>query len=60
MYLLHKVHIREVSVTAWPDELHRICEERNIQVLRYPGWLRQLALQSAELRDHFVGEQIET
>ncbi len=34
MYLLHKAHIGEVSVTAWPDELQRICEERNIQVLR--------------------------
>jgi asparagine synthetase A len=33
MYLLHKAHIGEFSVTAWPDELHRICEERNIHVL---------------------------
>ncbi len=34
MYLLRKAHIGEVSVTVWPDELHRICEERNIFVLR--------------------------
>jgi aspartate--ammonia ligase len=34
MYLLGKAHIGEVSVTVWPDELHRICEERNIFVLR--------------------------
>jgi aspartate--ammonia ligase len=34
MYLLRKAHIGEVSVTVWPDELNRICEERNIHVLR--------------------------
>ena len=34
MYLLRKAHLGEVSVTIWPDELHRICEERNIHVLR--------------------------
>jgi aspartate--ammonia ligase len=34
MYLLRKAHIGEVSVTIWPDELIRICEERNIHVLR--------------------------
>ena len=34
MYLLRKAHIGEVSVTVWPDELHRICEEHNIHVLR--------------------------
>ena len=34
MYLLGKAHLGEVSVTIWPDELHRICEERNIFVLR--------------------------
>jgi len=34
MYLLRKAHIGEVSVTVWPDELHRISEERNIHVLR--------------------------
>ena len=34
MYLLRKAHLGEVSVTVWPDELHRICEERNIHVLR--------------------------
>ena len=34
MYLLRKAHLGEVSVSIWPDELHRICEERNIFVLR--------------------------
>jgi aspartate--ammonia ligase len=34
MYLLRKAHIGEVSVTVWPDDLNRICEERNIHVLR--------------------------
>ena len=34
MYLLRKAHLGEVSVTVWPDELVRICEERNIRVLR--------------------------
>jgi aspartate--ammonia ligase len=34
MYLLRKAHLGEVSVTVWPDELLRICEERNIHVLR--------------------------
>jgi aspartate--ammonia ligase len=34
MYLLRKAHLGEVSVTVWPDELIRICEERNIHVLR--------------------------
>lgn len=34
MYLVRKAHIGEVSVTAWSDELHRICEEPNIHVLR--------------------------
>jgi aspartate--ammonia ligase len=33
MYLLRKAHLGEVSVTIWPDELKRICEERNILVL---------------------------
>ena len=34
MYLLRKAHLGEVSVTVWPEQLHRICEERNIHVLR--------------------------
>jgi aspartate--ammonia ligase len=34
MYLLRKAHLGEVSVTIWPDQLHHICEERNIHVLR--------------------------
>jgi aspartate--ammonia ligase len=33
-YFLRKAHIGEVSVTIWPDELHEICEERNIYVLK--------------------------
>jgi aspartate--ammonia ligase len=33
MYLLHKAHLGEVSVTVWPDQLKRICAERNIHVL---------------------------
>jgi aspartate--ammonia ligase len=33
MYLLRKAHLGEVSVTIWPDELKRICAERNIHVL---------------------------
>jgi aspartate--ammonia ligase len=33
MYLLKKAHLGEVSVTVWPDELKRICAERNIFVL---------------------------
>jgi aspartate--ammonia ligase len=34
MYLLRKAHLGEVSVTVWPDALNKICEERNIHVLR--------------------------
>ncbi len=34
MYLLRKAHLGEVSVTVWPEELNRICEERNIFVLK--------------------------
>jgi aspartate--ammonia ligase len=33
MYLLRKAHIGEVTVTVWPDELKRICAEKNIHVL---------------------------
>ena len=33
MYLLRKAHLGEVSVTVWPDELKRICREKNIHVL---------------------------
>ncbi|OFW67116.1 MAG: aspartate--ammonia ligase [Actinobacteria bacterium RBG_16_68_21] len=33
MYLLRKAHLGEVSVTVWPDQLKKICEERNIFVL---------------------------
>jgi aspartate--ammonia ligase len=33
MYLLRKAHLGEVSVTVWPEELTRICRERNIFVL---------------------------
>ena len=33
MFLLRKAHIGEVTVTAWPDELKRICAKKNIFVL---------------------------
>lgn len=33
MYMLRKAHIGEVTVTVWPDELKRICREKNIHVL---------------------------
>jgi len=33
MLLLKKAHLGEVSVTVWPEELKRICSERNIHVL---------------------------
>jgi aspartate--ammonia ligase len=34
MYLLRKAHLGEVSVTVWPEQLNRICEQRNIHVLK--------------------------
>ncbi len=34
MYLLRKAHLGEVSVTVWPEQLHKICDARNIHVLR--------------------------
>jgi len=33
MYLLRTAHLGEVTVTVWPDELKRICAEKNIHVL---------------------------
>jgi aspartate--ammonia ligase len=33
MYLLRKAHLGEVSVTVWPDQLKKICAEKNIHVL---------------------------
>ncbi len=33
-YILKKVALGEVSVTIWPEQLHEICEERNIHLLR--------------------------
>ena len=33
MYLLRTAHLGEVTVTIWPDELKRICKEKNIHVL---------------------------
>jgi aspartate--ammonia ligase len=33
MYLLRTAHIGEVTVSVWPDELKKICEEKNIHVL---------------------------
>ncbi len=34
MLLLRKAHLGEVSVSIWPDELKRICAEKNIHVLQ--------------------------
>jgi aspartate--ammonia ligase len=34
MLLLRKAHLGEVGVTVWPQELKRICSERNIHVLQ--------------------------
>ena len=34
MYLLRKAHLGEVSVTVWPEQLNRICEAKNIHVLK--------------------------
>ena len=34
MYLLRKAHLGEVSVTVWPEQLNKICEEKNIFVLK--------------------------
>ena len=33
MYLLRAAHLGEVTVTIWPEELKRICREKNIFVL---------------------------
>jgi aspartate--ammonia ligase len=33
MYLLRTAHLGEVTVTIWPDELKKICKEKNIHVL---------------------------
>ncbi len=33
MYLLRTAHLGEVSVSIWPDELKKICAEKNIYVL---------------------------
>ena len=33
MYLLRSAHLGEVTVSIWPDELKRICKEKNIHVL---------------------------
>lgn len=33
MYLLRTAHLGEVTVSVWPDELKRICAEKNIHVL---------------------------
>jgi aspartate--ammonia ligase len=34
MLLLRKAHLGEVSVTIWPDDLNKICEKKNIFVLK--------------------------
>jgi len=33
MYLLRTAHLGEVTVSIWPDELKKICKEKNIHVL---------------------------
>jgi len=33
MYLLRTAHLGEVTVTVWPEQLKKICAERNIHVL---------------------------
>jgi aspartate--ammonia ligase len=33
MYLLRAAHLGEVTVSVWPEELKRICSEKNIHVL---------------------------
>ncbi|MEN8151425.1 MAG: aspartate--ammonia ligase [Planctomycetota bacterium] len=33
MYLLRTAHLGEVTVTVWPDDLKKICAEKNIHVL---------------------------
>jgi aspartate--ammonia ligase len=33
MYLLRTAHLGEVTVSVWPEELKKICAERNIIVL---------------------------
>jgi len=33
MYLLRTAHLGEVTVTIWPDQLKKICAEKNIHVL---------------------------
>ena len=34
MYLLRTAHLGEVSVSVWPEELNRICEKKNIRVIK--------------------------
>ncbi len=33
-YILKKVALGEVSVTIWPEQLHEICTDRNVHLLR--------------------------
>jgi aspartate--ammonia ligase len=33
MYLLRTAHLGEVTVSIWPDELKKICKEKNIKIL---------------------------
>ena len=33
MYILRTAHLGEVTVTVWPDDLKKICAEKNIHVL---------------------------
>jgi aspartate--ammonia ligase len=34
MYLLRTAHLGEVTVSVWPDQLHEICEQKNIVCLK--------------------------
>lgn len=34
MYLLRTAHLGEVSVSVWPKELNKICEKKNIHVIK--------------------------
>jgi aspartate--ammonia ligase len=34
MLLLRKAHFGEVAVSVWPKQLHKICEKKNIHVLK--------------------------
>ena len=33
MYLLRTAHLGEVTVSIWPEQLKKICKEKNIEIL---------------------------